>query len=220
MDEPKQEQQVKRRRRGCFFYAAIAIFFFLLLIVLAFLSQLKLFTNLTDKQPVPVPTVKMSQAEIDQVRQRVDAFRQAVRAGQSPAPLILSADEINALLISDPDLEPLKGKLYVVKIEGNTIRAQTSVPMSQLGLTKFQDRYFNGFATFELSLRNGTLRLKPQELVSLKGKALPPEDIALAKNQNFAKNLNSNPRVSVALDWLESIEVKDGKLVITPKAKP
>jgi hypothetical protein len=37
------------------------------------------------------------------------------------------------------------------------------------------------------------------------------------RKQNLARNLNSEPRVSVALDRLSEIKVEDGKLVIVPR---
>jgi hypothetical protein len=40
------------------------------------------------------------------------------------------------------------------------------------------------------------------------------------RKQNLAKKINSDPRDSVALDHLESIDVKDGKIVIVPKQGP
>jgi hypothetical protein len=166
-----------------------------------------------------MPALKMSDAEIQQLRKRVDDFRSSVRAGKPTPPLELTADEINALIATDPDLTPLKGKVYVLGIEGNQLKARLSVPMEDLALPVFKNRYLNGDATFNVALKNGILRLQAQQ-VTVKGKPVPEVYMQKIRTQNLARSLNNNPRVSVALDWIQSVELKDGKLVIVPKDKP
>ena len=124
MDE--QEQKQGKKRRGCLFYGFIMGTALLIFVVLEVLAALRGFLAVTDKIPVPVPDVKMSQPEIDKVRKRVDAFREAVRAHQATGSLSLAADEINALIKSDPDLEPLKGKLYVVEMQGDQLKTSSA----------------------------------------------------------------------------------------------
>jgi len=178
----------------------------------------KTLNDFTDTSPVTLPTVKMSPDEMAQVRRRVDEFRTAVRGGLSTPPLTLTADEINALIATDPDLQALKGKLYAT-IEGDQIKGQVSVPVEEAGLPMFKGRYLNGSGIFNLSLHNGILRLTAQT-VSVKGKPLPEVYLQNIRKQNLAKKINSDPRDSVALDHLESIDVKDGKMVIVPKQGP
>jgi hypothetical protein len=215
MDE--QEQKQDKKRRGCLFYGFIMASVLLVFGILGVLAAMRGFLAVTDKTPVPVPETKMSQQEIQKVRQRVDAFREAVRGHQTPSPLLLTADEINALIKSDPDLEPLKGKLYVAEMKGDEVKTQFSVSMAELGAARFKDRYFNGYATIKPTLVNGNLRLKPVSVVTLRNRPFPDRYLEIIKSLNFAKGLNRNPRVSVGLDWIQSIDVKDGKLMIVPK---
>jgi len=175
----------------------------------------KMFNDYTDTKPVPLPELQMSQAEIDQVRQRVDAFRQAVRAKNATPALTLSADDINALIATDPDLQPVKGKLYVM-IEGDQLKGQVSVPMEQVGLPIFRGRYLNGTGTFRVLVRNGILRLTAEKLV-VKGKPLPDNYMKEIRQQNLARDINNNPRATVALDAIKEVQVKDGRLIIVPK---
>src|SRR5207244_677439 len=153
--------------------------------------------------------------EVQQRRRQLEACRESVRAGRSTAPLALTSDEINALIATDPDLQPLKGKLYVT-LENDHIKGQLSVSMDEAGLPMFRGRYLNGSGTLSLSLRTGILRLTAQE-IAIKGKPLPDLYMQDIRKQNLARNINNNPRASVALDRLDSIEVKDGKLIIVPK---
>ena len=89
------------------------------------------------KQNPQLPPVRLSRPEIDQLQQRIDKYRQAVRQGKPTEPLKFTADELNALIATDPDLKPLKEKLYVT-LSGNQIEGQLSVPMETVGLVSIQ----------------------------------------------------------------------------------
>ena len=211
--------QRPKPRRGCFFYGgivAVVLFLFLLVGALVGLRTAKrLFSRFTDTAPMQLPSGRVSQAELRQMENRIDSFRQAVREHRSTQPLTLSAEELNALIATDPDLGPLKGKLFV-SLTNSHFSAQMSVPMEKAGLPLFKGRYLNGTGTFAVELRNGTLRVMPQTFKA-KGKPLPEVYMQQLRKQNLARKLNDDPRVSAALDALQSIEVRDSKLVLTPK---
>lgn len=218
---PQPEKQVSRRR-GCLFYGCLTGFVLMLLVLLGLLvggrALKKMYTDFTDDHPTPLPGIKLSDTEVKELRKRVDDFRESVRAGKPTKPLELTPDEINALIATDEDLAPVKGKLYVLGIEGDKIKARLSVPMEDVSLPVFKGRYLNGDAAFNLMLKNGIIRLHAQD-VTVKGKPVPEVYMQKIRTQNLAQNINRNPRVSVALDWIESIKVSNGKLVITPKEK-
>src|SRR5215468_5409734 len=127
------QQQPIKRRRGCLFYGCLTSCI-LVLVVLAglILGYLKIL-NAFDTKPAALPTVDMSDADMQQVRQRVDTFRSDVRSAHPTQPLTLSANEINALIATDPNMKALKGKVYVA-IEDNQVKGQVSVPTSDVGL--------------------------------------------------------------------------------------
>ena len=208
-----------KKRRGCLFYGCLGGLVMLLIIVIAGLVGLryakKMVTDFTDSAPTPLPGVKLSPAEIEVVRKRIEDFRQAVRAQRPTEPLSLTTDEINALIATDSDLEPFKGKVYV-SIEGEQLKGQVSIPMAEVGLRAFRDRYLNGAGTFKLAVRNGLLYLTAQT-IDVKGKPLPEVYMQKIRTQNLARNLNNDPRASAALDRIKDIQVKDGKVVIVPK---
>ncbi len=213
------DEQAKSRR-GCLVYGGITAAVLLVLVLIAALVGLRVFKRVfnqfTDTQPMHMPTVPLSPAQIAAVQQRFESFRDTVRAHQPAPPLALSAEDINALIQGDPDFQAMKGKLYVTGIQGGQVKAQISLPMEEVGLAAFKGRYLNATATLTLSFRNGVLRLIPQS-VSAKGRPLPEVYLEQVRKQNLAKNINSNPRVSVALDRLQSIELKDSRLVVVPK---
>jgi len=169
----------------------------------------------TDAAPVPLPTVQMSAEDLDRVQRRIETFKDGVRSGRPTPALELSSDEINALIISDTNMAALKGKFYVT-LDGGHLKGQLSVPLAQLGLSIFRGRYLNGTGTFSVSLQNGNLSVRP-EAILVKGKLLPWVYMNKLRSQNLAANANDDPRASVALNRLQTIQVKDGKLVLTPK---
>jgi len=208
-----------KKGRGCLFYGCLGGLVMLLIIVIAGLIGLryakKMVTDFTDSAPNPIPAVKLTPPEIEQVKKRVEDFRQAVRASRPAEPLSLSADEINALIANDSDLEPFKDKVYVI-IDGDRLQGRMSVAMADIGLAAFRGRYLNGAGTFKLAIHNGLLFLNAQTL-EVKGKPVPEVYMQKIRTQNLAQNLNSDPRASAALDRIQDIQIKDGKMIIIPK---
>jgi hypothetical protein len=50
-----------------------------------------------------------------------------------------------------------------------------------------------------------------------RGKPIPAAYMDVIRRQNLAAQANDNARPSVALNLLESIEVKNGHLIVTPR---
>src|ERR1051325_3136798 len=109
--------QRQKPRRGCLFYGGIiAVVLFLFLLVGALLGlrlAKRMFSQFTDTKPMPLPSAQMPPAEFKQLQDRIDSFRQAVREHRPTPPLALSANELNALIANDSDLQQLKGKIFV-----------------------------------------------------------------------------------------------------------
>jgi hypothetical protein len=210
---PKQAGQ-----RGCLFYGCLIGCIFMLVVVVGGLFGLrharKMFNNFTDTAPAALPASSLSPQRAQAVRERVDAFRDNVRTGRAAQPLELTAEEINALIQTDPDLEPLKSKLHVV-IEGNQLKARMSVPMDDLGLSLFRGRYLNGAADLDVVFSNGILRIIPTR-VTVKDAALPQVYLETIRKQNLARGLNEGEGTA-ALQKLQTIRIENGRLIIIPK---
>lgn len=213
---------VPPRKRGCLFYGSIVAVVLLVFLLIGALLGLRLFKKMinqyTDTAPAPLPTLEVSSGQFEQVKARVDAFKEKVRTGRAAEPLDLTADDINAMIARDQDLSPLKGKVYVT-IQDGQLKGQVSAPMDQVGLPMFRGRYLNGTATFSVSLRDGTLTITPQR-VEVKGQPLPETYMQNLRKENLAARLNMEPGSSNALYRLQDIKIQDGKLVIVPKTGP
>jgi hypothetical protein len=213
-------EQHAKQRRGCFFYGCVTSTILLLVALAGALAGYhyfrKMFNDFTSSQPLTMPPVRLTQPEIEKLQQRIDRFRDSVRQGEPAGPLALNADQINALIATDPDLKALKGKLYVT-IEGGQLKGQISVPMEEAGLPIFRGRYLSGIGTFNILLRNGMLHITATAIQSTKGKPVPEVYMEKVRRQNLARDINSDTRAQAALDRIADIQIKETNLIIVPK---
>ena len=178
----------------------------------------KMFNDFTDAEPVPVPQVRLSRAELEPLEGRLEAFRQGLGAGKPTGPLMLNAEELNVLIATEPELGAFKNKFYVI-LSGNELNGQMSLPMEALGLSIFQGRYFNGTGTFSVTLQNGRVRLNALSLFT-KGKPILDVYLNEIRKHNLAESINSQPLTAAMLERLQEIRIKDGKLLVVPKNLP
>ena len=197
--------QAAKPRRGCFFYGCITGLVLLVIVLGALMVGLhyvrKMVNQLTDSQPMELPTVQMSQGEMDKLKQRFEAFQKAVREQPPTEPLVLAADDINALIANGSERQALKGKLYV-GLEGDQIKGEVSVPLREIGLSVFRGRYLNGSATFNLSFTNGVLSVAPQTII-VKGRPVPEVYMQEIRKQNLAAGFTNEPATAAVLQALE-----------------
>jgi hypothetical protein len=214
------------RQRGCFFYGCIiasvlALLVAILLgigiyIVYVFLNQgIKEYTA---TEPRALPKSEMPAEQVQTLKDRVEAFRNAVKEGTPAEPLELTSDDLNALIEADPDL---KGKIFV-KIEGKEIKGQVSLPLDAFAkvplLGMLKGRYLNGEATFKASLDDGFLLIR-LDSIEVNGKSPPDEMMNGLRQQNLAKDFFKDPKAAELLRKIESLEVKDSKIILKVRAK-
>src|SRR3989442_1751990 len=217
------------KRRGCFFYGCITVLVIIVLIGIAGFFAIRYGLNkftafveqYTDTTPMTLPTIPMSSADYQQLDKRVTAFADAVNARKATPPLVLTGDEINALIANNPAWKGIKGKVYVT-IEADQIRGKVSIPMDDLaqapGLSRLKGRYLNGSAGFKVSLANGVLVVTIQSLEA-KGQSPSPPIMTQLQSMNFAQNSAQDPKTQDMIGRLETIEVKDGTITIKVSAK-
>ncbi|HLP77037.1 MAG TPA: hypothetical protein VK327_08970, partial [Candidatus Paceibacterota bacterium] len=145
----------------------------------------------------------------------ISTFSRAVEQGTATPPLVITADELNALFASNPDLATVRGKLFF-SMEGSNVLAQMSVPAEDLGFKPLEGRYVNASGVFSVGFSNSVLNVNAQSL-SAKGKPFPDTFMGRIRPQNFAYRLNNDPNAKAALEKLQDVRVTDGHLVIVPK---
>jgi hypothetical protein len=214
-----------KQGRGCFFYGCITAIVLAVLVVLAFAilgyfgyqAYLKLMNQYTSATPMTLPKVEMSEEDRKALHERVDAFKKALDAGEDTEPLVLTGDELNVLLA---DQAEVADRVYFV-VEGDKLKGQVSLPLEKLGLPGARGRYFNGKATFHASLHDGVLIVKA-ESAEVNGQPLSEQFMAGLRNANLAENAADDPDNARFLNKLESLQIKDGKVIIKarPKTEP
>ena len=213
------------RQRGCFFYGCViasvlAVLLIIALAVLAFVGM-RLFSGVveewTSPTPAELPKVQISEEERKSVRERVDAFRKALDEGTATDPLVLTSDDLNALIEENPDL---RGRLFA-RVEGDKLKAQISFPLEMLKIGMLKGRYLNGEAELKASLSEGILVVTLESL-EVNGKRPPEKFLAELRKQNLAKDAYENPENAEMIRRFESLEIKDGKIILKPRirAKP
>jgi hypothetical protein len=210
------------RQRGCFFYGCIiaSVLALLMVILVAigiyigyqFLNRVV--DQYTSTTPRDLPTVEMPPEKRQALKDRVDAFKKAVEAGTPTEPLELTSDDLNALIEEKPDL---KGKVYV-KIDGEKIKGQISIPLEKLRLPMFKGRYLNGEADFKASLSDGVL-IVTLDSVEVNGQRPPDQIMNDIRKQNMAEDFYKDAENAEMLRKVESLEVKDGKVILKVRAK-
>jgi hypothetical protein len=168
----------------------------------------------TATAPRELPKVEMPAEKRQSVKDRFEAFRRALDAGTATEPLILTSDDVNALIDEEPNW---KGKIYV-SIEKDKVKGQVSIPLEFLALPMFRGRYLNGEAELKISLKDGLL-LMTLESFEVNGQRPPEQFLANFRQQNLLEDAYKNPQNAHRIRSLESIEVKDGKIIIKPRTK-
>jgi hypothetical protein len=208
----------KKRGRGCLFYVLIAAAVSIVMLVLGAFFGLRyahgLINRLTDTQPATLPSVQLPETQMFQLHDRVDTFRDAVRDGDPTPPLKLSANELNALIETDPGFKALKNHLFVT-ITNSQLGAQISFRAEDLGLVRLQGRYVNATGVFHVMIETNELKITAVSL-SVRGEPVPRNIMREVAAENLADRFNQDPRAVAGLKKIESIEVKDGNLVIVP----
>jgi hypothetical protein len=206
-----------KRGHGCFFWGCITvlILFLLLLIIIGVVTYLGYravtgaINEYTDTVPVKLPVVTRTDDEMKALHDKLKAFRVAMDSGKTSETLVLTADDINALI---DEKEEFRGTAYV-SIDGEKITGKISFPLSKTQLPLVSGRYLNGTATFRISIKDGTPILNA-DAIEVKGKPVPENAMQQLRDQNLMKDALNDPDARKFFKGVESLEVKDGKIII------
>ncbi len=217
---PSSDAPAEKKGPGCFLWGCIIAAILVVggttaIIGSGYYVFAKLRDNYTETQPMALPQVSLSKEEREAVKDRFEDFRNAVDNGTAVDPFILSEDEINTLIAeSDPD-EPLKDSLRV-QIEDDLLKGQVSIPLDDIPLPGLKGRYFNGTADLRASLKDGKLEVYIEN-AEVRGEPLPKSVMDELRRENLTAEALKDPEARKTLEKIESIEIRDGKVIIVPK---
>lgn len=212
--------KLEKKGHGCFFWGCITSLIILVIGVLliggglyyGYRYLVNMAKDYSETAPATLPPATMPVADRKVLHERFDAFTEAVKKDEPVEPIILTADDLNALIDDNPDF---KGTAHVT-IEGNQIKAEVSLPLRKLPVAELADRYLNGSATLRVSLQNGVLDVRADSL-EIKGKPVPPDVLKALREQNLTKDVGNDPEQRKSMEKIDRLEVKDGKIIITPR---
>jgi len=211
-----------KKPRGCFFYGAITAIVLLLVFGIGGYFALRYGIDRIVAFVEPyTEAATMPAQDYAVLERRVAAFPAGARTATEPVTLVLSGDDLNALIANHPDWRYLAGKVWV-SLDGSEVRSDVCLPLDDLahlpGFSRLKGRYLNGATTLKVVLVEGILVVKVLSL-EIKGKDPSPEFLAEVQRRNLVQDAPHNPQFAELMDKLESIVVADGKLTITSKAK-
>lgn len=209
--------QPPKTGRGCLFYGCITLIVLTVLAVAGIVAlgyfgmrMVKGMVNeYTEPNPMTLPVVKISSDDAQKTKLKVMTFKSAIERGEEPAPLTLTAQEINGLIGTEPDYQQLRGKVYVT-IENDIVKGQISIPMADLG---FPGRYLNGSAVFNIFTDESGLNIFINDF-EVGGKRPPQAVMEQMKRQNMAANFENQPQNQKLVRAIKRIDVKDGAITI------
>jgi hypothetical protein len=167
--------------------------------------------------PAQTKVAQLSGAEMTNLQERVRSFDKAIEINQPVDPLVLTADEINALIANTTKTNPSPPRLYF-SFKDDRVQAQLSLPTDGVGVKMLQGRYFNGSGDFAVSLHDGRLMLNVKSLW-VKGQPLPEQFMQSIRSENFADAWTNDSEFDQALKKLQEIKIEKGKLIVIPKPR-
>jgi hypothetical protein len=217
LEQTGESEGKKKSSRGCCFFGCLFMFLFMTVVVVGggfggywwFKGQLNKYTS---EVAADLPIVDMSEEEIEEIENRIDNFKDAIEASETPEDLVLTANEINAMISQDDDM---RGRVYITIADG-TVSGDVSIPTDFFPGGK--GRFFNASATFEVSLENSIL-IVTLTSAKVKGEEVPQEIIEALRKENLAKEIYKDPEVAATLRRIESITIKDDKIILKPRVE-
>jgi hypothetical protein len=206
----------EKKRPGCLFYGCLTVIILLFLFVgLSGYGLWKLkdkALSYTEEEPLLFEQITIDEERLQEIQEKIAGFSEAVKGGEGGGYLILSADEVNALINSYPLFDAHGGGIKVA-FENEQIKGVVSLPLKGLPLGFAEGRYLNGSATFNVWCEGGLLIIT-MDALEVKGREVPDVIMNEIRKTNLAKDLYKDVEQARMLKRLKKVDVRDGKLLI------
>ncbi len=168
----------------------------------------------TSDHAVELPSVDITEDEVKAIEAKLENFKTQFESGDEPQELVITIDEINAMIAGDSDL---KGHVFVKIVDGN-FHADVSVPLDDLPIPGAKGRYFNGSVTLHVEMENGVLIVQVVD-AEANGQSVPAAVLEGMKDENLAKGMYDDPDTAKALSRCESLEIQADRIVLKVRQK-
>lgn len=204
----------QKRGMGCFAKGCLTLLALIILLATAFVAGSywavrHLRESYSATASTPLPSAPLAADRIEQVRAQWDVFTAAAEQHRR-ARIELNAEEVNALIASEPDW---RGKAFV-SIDGDVGHAQLSIPIAEIAWLK--GRYLNGACTIRPSPNREPADAKITE-ITLMGHRVP--DDVLDYEMFGWKSIRTVIAAWCAEYNLSLFEIADGKVVLETRGQ-
>jgi hypothetical protein len=200
------EPPPERHGVGCFVKGCLILVVFFICLGLAFVAGYYFAQKHEhfSTHHEPLPTSHATVEEENEVRARWDSFEKSARANEF-ARIELSADDINALVASEPKL---RGNVYAT-IDDTTGHLQISMPLAKGGW--FRGRYVNA----QCSVQSGPSR-KPEDvrITSIIVNGKPVGEEVLSWRYGTLPSFKSYIANWIGQSNLKTFDISDGKVIL------
>ncbi len=210
--EPDSAVVKKKSAASCIIYGCLFSFLLIVLLLLGggyygyrlLQGQLNQYTSET---PADLPVIEYTPEQWTTLKEKIDKFKKTAEQAETAADLVLTADDINALLAEEKDM---RGAVYVTIHDGR-VSGQVSIPTDFLPGGK--DRYFNASGTFDVFLADGVL-VVTLAAATVKGEILPTTFIEAMRENNLTPDTYHQGETADLLRRLESLTIDDDKIIL------
>ena len=219
LEQPQAPASTPPKKRGCLFRALVALAVLgVVLVVGGYLGYRyglqRIVAGYTDTAPLDLGISAPTPSELGRLDSQLAAFTHALRNKRPIEPLVLTGDDLTALVSRDSDFQRAGGRARF-SIVGGEIRGDLSIPLEKLG---YPDRWFNGSAAFLATLENGVLIVTVQS-AAIRGEPVPTWILDRVRSENLAKDLYEDPTNAALIARLESIEVEEDRITVVPRIR-
>jgi hypothetical protein len=197
---------------GCFAKGCLTVVVFILILAAAFFGGTYVAVRFLrgsyfTSTPVQLPAATATAEERQAARAKWNEFEHATRTHE-PARIELTADEVNALIASEPKL---RGKAHIT-IEDDTARLQVSVPLEEVRLLR--GRYMNAECTVQSSPDGNPAHARVTSIV-VNGKPVGEDVLNWSGPWGFRRYI---------AQWTDQAKVttfaiKDGRVILERKGR-
>ena len=210
--EPDSTVVQKKSAASCIVYGCLFSFLLITLVVLGggyygyrlLQDQLNQYTAET---PADLPVIEYTPEQWTTLKEKIEKFKKTAKQAETPADLILTADDINALLAEDADM---RGTIHITIHDGQ-VSGNVSIPTDFLPGGK--GRYFNASGTFDVFLADGVLVVTLAS-ATVQDEILPTNFVEAMREENLTPDTYNQGETADLLRRLESLTIDDGKIIL------
>ncbi len=177
----------------------------------------------TATQPMKITHETLPAIEQDELDDRVENFADAIEHGETPEPLILTGNDLNALLQKLWEDEELPGEM-ALRIEDGRLLSDLSIPLKPgMSIGPFSPdvtgRYLNGTVTLRVALDGNTLTADIERFV-INDKTLPGWIVDAVEREYLQTKLLENADLREFTAKLARIQVSANSVLLEAATTP